>query len=184
MRGLLWVLSLAVMMVLIPVAFAFAWFSVVLAPIALIVGLPFLGVPYLMKPTFREQMRQKVLVVDDDEISILPLRALLENKGVQVDYAPDGQSMKQKLSASPYNLIILDSLMPNLSGEKALAEVDKIVKKIAEPVPVIFYTSNKELVIPKDLKHFLVLDRWSKVDPSLLETRMNKALNKALVYVY
>jgi CheY-like chemotaxis protein len=179
MRVVLGVMSLAVMVMLIPVAFVFAWFSVVLAPVVLVAGLPFLAVTYLLKPAHREKIR-KVLMVDDDESSILPLRIMLENKGVLVDYAADGQAMKRKLAVSPYNLIILDSFMPDLSGEKALAEADRNFKDEEERVPVIFYTSNKELNIPKNLKHFLVLDRWSKVDPSLLETQMNRSLNKAL----
>ena len=63
-------------------------------------------------------MTQRILVVDDDA----ELRALLESylgqQGFAVAAVADGQAMRRALDAQPYDLVILDVMLP---GEDGLA---------------------------------------------------------------
>lgn len=58
----------------------------------------------------------RVLVVDDEpSIRLLVARAL-EKRGFEVDSATDGVEALQKLAERPYDLLVLDLMMPRLDG--------------------------------------------------------------------
>ncbi|MEK7091411.1 MAG: response regulator [Patescibacteria group bacterium] len=74
-------------------------------------------------------MAKKVFIVEDDEF----LRSLtvkrLEKEGYQVDVAVDGDSALGKIKEASPDIILLDLLLPGLSGFEVL-------KKIREDGPV------------------------------------------------
>jgi len=78
----------------------------------------------------------KVLVVDDEENIVNVIRAYLEAEGHDVVTADNGiDALEQFYSQSP-NFIILDLMMPELSGE----EVCKIIRETSD-VPIIMLTA-------------------------------------------
>ena len=56
-------------------------------------------------------MAKKVLVVDDEKLIVKGIRFSLEQDGMEVDCAYDGEEALQKANASAYDMILLD-LMP------------------------------------------------------------------------
>jgi len=58
----------------------------------------------------------KILIVDDDEISVELLRGLLLNEGYEVDVAHDGHEALSLLDKYNYRLIISDWEMPKMTG--------------------------------------------------------------------
>ena len=58
----------------------------------------------------------RVLVVDDTPANLKLLGDLLTFKGYQVDTAPDGRQALAKIGESPPDLVLLDVMMPGLSG--------------------------------------------------------------------
>ncbi|HTL48278.1 MAG TPA: response regulator [Verrucomicrobiae bacterium] len=70
-------------------------------------------------------VRQRILVVDDEPNIRRSLVVRLENSGYRVDTAENGQEalafyQRALKEASPYDLILLDLIMPGLDGLGAL----------------------------------------------------------------
>ncbi|MCB1188864.1 MAG: response regulator [Leptospiraceae bacterium] len=58
----------------------------------------------------------KVLVVDDNEVNQIVSLEMLSMLGFQADLASDGEEALKKHVQNHYNLILMDILMPGLSG--------------------------------------------------------------------
>ena len=67
--------------------------------------------------------RGKILVVDDEADIREGLELLLMSEGFLVDLAQNGTEGLQKLGANAYDLVLLDLMMPDLSGMEVLADV-------------------------------------------------------------
>lgn len=59
---------------------------------------------------------KKILVTDDDKIKRLKLIRFLRTNGYQVDEAKNGPETITLLKKSPYDLLIIDNIMPKLTG--------------------------------------------------------------------
>ena len=62
------------------------------------------------------QMRPRALVVEDDNVTRNLLRQLLLNAGCDVDEATDGEHAIDLLATEKYGVILLDIVLPKLSG--------------------------------------------------------------------
>ena len=62
------------------------------------------------------EMRPLALIVEDDVVTRSLLRQLLIGSGCDVDEAIDGEDAIAKLSVRRYNVILLDIVLPKLSG--------------------------------------------------------------------
>jgi len=80
-----------------------------------------------------ENKRPKVLIVEDDKVTITLLNIILEDEYCQVDIAYDGQEglelLKSALSSNvPYDIVYTDQNMPILSGED-MVRLYKFIEK-------------------------------------------------------
>jgi two-component system, cell cycle response regulator len=57
-----------------------------------------------------------ILIVEDDPVSALLVRKLLEGQGIPTDHAINGREAVEMHAASPYRLVISDWMMPEMSG--------------------------------------------------------------------
>ncbi|HVF75932.1 MAG TPA: response regulator [Acidimicrobiales bacterium] len=64
----------------------------------------------------------RVLVVDDNPVARCVAVMALELAGMDVDEAPDGSLALERLAAEPADAVVLDIMMPGLSGHDVLAE--------------------------------------------------------------
>ena len=62
------------------------------------------------------EMHPSALIVEDEPVTRKLLRELLLNSGLEIDEAVDGEEAIAKLSASRYSVILLDIVLPKLSG--------------------------------------------------------------------
>ena len=84
-------------------------------------------------------MTRKILVVDDNLDSIMILRSILETHGCGVRVARSGPEALAQLQAEVPDVILLDVMMPEMSGFEVL---DKIKSTHAtSKVPVIMVTA-------------------------------------------
>ena len=74
----------------------------------------------------------KILVVDDEPDLLEQLRETLTSQRYDVDTADDGESALDKLFNNPYDLIILDIMLPIVDGLAILREIREA--NIATPV--------------------------------------------------
>ncbi len=79
-----------------------------------------------------------ILVVDDDRDNRESLAKLLEIHGFAAEMAPDGESALAKVKAKPPDVIILDLVMPELSGFDVLARLNSDGR--TKEIPVICLT--------------------------------------------
>ena len=62
------------------------------------------------------EMRPQALIVEDENVTRNLLRQLLINSGCEVDEATDGEEAIAKLATKRYGVILLDIVLPKLSG--------------------------------------------------------------------
>ena len=66
------------------------------------------------------RLEQRILVVDDDDAIRALIQTVLRRRGFHVDGARNGVDALERLAASRYALIILDLMMPRMSGYELL----------------------------------------------------------------
>lgn len=99
----------------------------------------------------------KILVVDDEEILRMLIRDTLEDMGYEIDEAEDGYDALQKLEQKSYDVMLLDYMMPNLTG---LEVIDRLSQEIKEQLTIIMLTaksqeSDKQRVFDKGVDYFM-----------------------------
>ena len=85
----------------------------------------------------------KILVVDDDPVSLKMLETSLHNEGYRVVTATDGPPARQVASDEQPDLIILDIMMPGEDGFQVMDHLKKNSRTAS--IPVIFLTGRDEL---------------------------------------
>ena len=78
----------------------------------------------------------KILIADDEQKSVIPLTAILEGEGYEVDSAADGQKALEKLTTGDYAAVLADFMMPKLDGMALLKEL----RSKQSPVQLIMIT--------------------------------------------
>src|SRR5271167_1895705 len=88
----------------------------------------------------------RVLVVEDEERLAQNVAAILrDNVLCAVDIAPDGEEGLFLAGGNPYDLLVLDLMLPKLSGLQVLTRLRGCGKNI--PVLVLTARDEKEVVI-------------------------------------
>jgi len=78
-----------------------------------------------------------VLVVDDDEGHLSVVKTVIKSWGYDVEGADDGTKAVEKAKESPFDLIVMDVRMAEMSGIEAL----KIIKKYNPAIPILIMTA-------------------------------------------
>jgi len=78
-----------------------------------------------------------ILVVDDDADIHELIQAILETAGHDVTLAADGQEALNKLKRKPYDLVVLDIMMPTMSGYEVLEQIRAMPSRASTPVIVV-----------------------------------------------
>lgn len=83
--------------------------------------------------------RKRILIVDDEPLIIKGLKFSLEQDGYEIDPAYDGEEAIQKFQNNIYDLLILDVMLPRMSGVE-------VCQKIREKssTPIIMLTAKGE----------------------------------------
>ena len=86
-----------------------------------------------------EENSSSILVVDDNPEIREIIQVLLGGEGYLVETAGNGVKALEMLKNREYDLIILDIMMPGISGIKTCEEIRKI-----SHVPVLFLTAKSQ----------------------------------------
>lgn len=81
----------------------------------------------------------KILVVDDEKLLVKGIKFNLENEGYQVEAAYDGEEGVALAKTGGFDLIILDVMMPKLSGLDACMRIREF-----SMVPIIMLTARTD----------------------------------------
>lgn len=79
----------------------------------------------------------KILLVEDDPIQLEPLKTALSKSGHGVDAVQDGTIAQQLIGERYYDLLILDWMLPNVSG----LQLCQHYRRLGKSSPVLFLTA-------------------------------------------
>ena len=83
----------------------------------------------------------KILIVDDENDIAELIKVILENEGYHTRIENDGASCIAAVKEEPFDLILLDVMMPDYSGTEVCAKIRSYTK-----CPIIFVTAKNQLV--------------------------------------
>ncbi len=83
-----------------------------------------------------------VLAVDDNEMNLQVLEALLERYQIKVTRAISGREALEKIEAMNYDLVFMDHMMPEMDGVETLHRIRNKSGTYYHNVPVVALTAN------------------------------------------
>jgi adenylate cyclase len=119
----------------------------------------------------------RVLVVDDDPLNRMLLTRSLEREGHRVGSAASGQEALEILREKPFDVVLLDIVMPELDGVSVLERLKR--DPVLQHVPVIMISAVDEIDTVVRCIEMGSEDYLPKpFNPVLLRARINAALAK------
>lgn len=101
-----------------------------------------------------------ILVVDDNDDICRALSRLLRNLGHDTECAADGDAAIGFLRRQPFDLIILDIMMPAMDGLEVLARIK--ADPTTAPVPVVMYSAIQDPQVERVARARGAVDFWLK----------------------
>lgn len=95
---------------------------------------------------------RKILVVEDDNILAKAFYIALSTEGYDVQVAIDGEDALKKLKHFKPDLILLDLIIPKISGEEVLVQIKK--DPTLKDIPVLVSTVKSD---PGSISHCIEL---------------------------
>ncbi len=93
-------------------------------------------------------MAKRVLVVDDERLIVKGIRFSLEQDGMEVDCAYDGEEAYEMAKAKEYDMILLDVMLPKMDG----FQVCQAIREFSD-MPIVMLTAKGD-----DMDKILGLD--------------------------
>ena len=84
----------------------------------------------------------KLLVVDDNEINLAVVKGLLGPTKIQVDTANSGKECIQMAMATPYDIILMDYLMPEMNGVETIDHLKMFEDNQSKDAAIIILTAD------------------------------------------
>ncbi|MBH1941272.1 response regulator transcription factor [Mobilitalea sibirica] len=81
-------------------------------------------------------MAKRVLVVDDEKLIVKGIRFSLEQDGMEVDCAYDGEEALEAAKQKEYDIVLLDVMLPKLSGFEVCQQIREF-----SSMPIIMLTA-------------------------------------------
>lgn len=116
----------------------------------------------------------RILLAEDNQINQRVAFAMLTRGGHQVDIASDGRQAVAMAAQAPYDVILMDIQMPNMSGIDATRSIRELPGAVAD-IPIIAMTAN---AMSGDRETYLAAgmdDYVSKpIDPGVLAAALGR----------
>jgi len=69
------------------------------------------------------QLKDSILIVDDYEINIQVLKLILKRFGLKPDIAVNGEMAVEKYRETPYQIVLMDLMLPEMDGYEATKRI-------------------------------------------------------------
>lgn len=92
----------------------------------------------------------KLLAVDDVPDNLFLLQTILEAEGFTVDVATNGRTALNKIKASPPDLILLDVMMPGMTGYEVTQRIRQ--DESLPTIPIVLITAQDEAAALRGLE--------------------------------
>jgi two-component system response regulator PrrA len=95
------------------------------------------------------EAKKTIVVMDDSEIVLETLRAVLEQQGLTVSTAINLAELETHLAASPPDLVVLDVQMPEVFGH----DVGLVLKQVRKlRVPILLFSGLDDAVLAEHVQ--------------------------------
>lgn len=90
--------------------------------------------------------RLKVLIAEDDELSVLLLHSIFSKHNIEADITSNGEEAFRKFQAGYYDIVITDMQMPLMNGVQLLEAVRNYRDKDKSVIPFLLLTANVQII--------------------------------------
>ena len=120
-------------------------------------------------------MKKRILIADDEEIVIQSCLRILSDEDYDIDTVPNGIEAVEKINKVDYDMLILDIMMPKMTGMEVLQRV----KETHPDMDVIMITGLNEIDTAVKAMKLGAFDYLPKpFDPEELELVVNRAFER------
>lgn len=124
-----------------------------------------------------DRQRGRILVVDDNRMNRIKLTRNLEQQGYSVGVAENGRDALEMLRSEPFELLLLDIMMPVMNGYEVLENMT--ADPVLRDIPVIVISAVEEMDSVVRCIEMGAEDHLPKdYDPVLLNARIGASLEK------
>jgi|SRR3989344_3278320 len=121
-------------------------------------------------------MTKKILIVDDEEDISTSLKTLLETMNYEIKTTNNGASALKLLKKENFDLVLLDILMPGLSGKETLEKIRADPELKNQKVAFLTVIDIKKYG-SETIKQFKLVDYFKKpIDVTDFKKRIKKIL--------
>ena len=137
-------------------------------------------------------MKERVLIVDDEPVNLELLEAILAPDGYAIQWADDGMKALAAVAEQPPDLILLDLMMPGMSGLEACRRLKEAPATAGIPIIVVTAAGQvmtKEAAVTSGADDFLkkpagAEDLRTRVAAMLKVRRIRADLDRTLAYMH
>ena len=122
-----------------------------------------------------EDVRKKILIIDDDERHLIAAKEILEEEGYDVVVQNGFYGITSLVAKLRPDLLLLYVNMPGLSGEMLSPLL--LANNRTKDVPIVFYSSNDEDSLRNSVQKYGVAGYICKGDIADLRKKVVKYLN-------
>ncbi len=131
--------------------------------------------------TFTAQ-NAKVLVVDDNVVNLKVAAGIFSKYGINIAVATCGKDGIKKIENEQYDLILMDMVMPDMSGSDVLAQIRAKDEKYYKEVPIVALTAQSGANVREEMLEFGFQEYLSKpIKRRYLEQCLLKFLPEELI---
>lgn len=92
-------------------------------------------------------MRNKILIIEDEELTLTFLQKRIEKENFDVDVARDGNEALTQISNNKYDSIIVDLMLPFVSGFQLIGHIRADDKNVQTPIIVVSALGTENTII-------------------------------------
>ena len=118
-------------------------------------------------------LNKRVLIVEDNEVNALVFSSFLEDWGVNVELAYNGEDGVEMVWTNDYDAVIMDIYMPGLNG----FEATKKIREFNNKVPIIALSAS---TLPTDMKNAFEVGINEYLSKPVASDKLFNALSKFL----
>lgn len=122
-------------------------------------------------------MRKRILIVDDEPYIVMVLRSRLEHHGYEIEEAFTGSEGYDRARKSPYDLMLLDFLLPDMLGNEVCRQIRK--NERLKDLPIIMITAFADQRPDAFLEHGAADIIYKPIDDVELLTKIRKHMRTA-----
>ena len=131
----------------------------------------------MLRDNERKRVPHRILVVDDEPENQLLIRMILQGEGYDVEVKDNGLDALAAARESPFSVIVLDVMMPDLNGFEVYAQLR--ADECTRELPVIMLTALAQRKDYEQAAQLGVKDYVTKpFEPDELLSRVRAALGR------